>query len=173
MEELMFVTRGDHVMPSVALTLSKFSAKYGRGTFGVDLFANVVVDPARKDTKNLVVYFDSDDAGKDGGNIRTLAGTPTWYIDRLIVSASGGSTAIAMGLLSKHVDFLCSVRTEPVFCEETGIWYRILHVALLGRPRRPGRTAAGQDLYEAMLRVMWRPMSAKDSDYIAVTGITS
>jgi len=158
-------------MPSVALTLSKFSAKYGKGTFGVDLFANAVVDPAKKENKNLVVYFDSDDAGMDGGNVRTLAGTPAWYIDRLIVSASGGSTVIAMGLLRKHVNFLCSVRSEPVLCEEDGVWYRILHVALLGRPRRPGRTAAGQDLYEATLRIMWRPMSAQDSDYTAVTGI--
>ena len=168
----MFVTRGDRVMPSVALTAARFAAKFSIGTFGGDLFANTVVDPSKKDGKNLVVYFDSDDAGRDGGNIRTLAGSPTWYIDRMIVSASGGDTAIANGLLRRHVNFLCAVRGEPAFCEEDGIWYRFLHIALLGRPRRPGRTAAGQDVYEANLRIMWRPMSSRDPDYAAVTGIT-
>lgn len=168
----MFVTRGDRVMPSVALTAARFSAKYAVGTFGVDLFANTVVDPSKKDGKNLVVYFDSDDSGKDGGNVRTLAGSPTWYVDKMIVAASGGDTAVASGLLGRHVNFLCSVRSEPVLCEEDGIWYRFLHVALIGRPRRPGRTAAGQDLYEAVLRIVWRPMSAADPDYVSVTGIS-
>lgn len=168
----MFVGRGDRVMPSVALTAARFSAKYSFGTFGVDLFANTVVDPSKKDGKNLVVYFDSDDEGKDGGNVRLLAKRPSWFIDRMIISASGGDTAIANGLLRKHVNFLCSVRGEPALCEEDGVWYRFLHFAMLGRPRRPGRTAAGQDLYEATLRVMWRPMSSQDPDYAAVTGIT-
>lgn len=168
----MFVTRGDRVMPSVALTLAKYSASYSIGTYGSDLFANTIVDPSKKDGKNLVVYFDSDDSGKDGGNLRTLAGTPSCYIDRLIVQASGDKTATANGLLSRHINFLCSVRGEPVFCEEDGIWYYLMHAAMLGRPRRPGRTAQGQDLYEAMLRIMWRPMSAADPNYTAVTGIT-
>lgn len=168
----MFVGRGDRVMPSVALTAARFSAKHSFGTFGVDLFANTIVDPSKKDGKNLVVYFDSDDAGKDGGNVRLLAKRPSWYIDRMIISASGGDTAIANGLLRKHVNFLCSVRGEPAFCEEDGVWYRFLHFAMLGRSRRPGRTTAGQDLYEANLRVMWRPMSSLDPGYAAITGIT-
>lgn len=167
----MFVTRGDRAMPSVALTAARFAARFSIGTFGTDLFANTIVDPTKKDGKNLVVYYDSDDAGKDGGNIRTLAGSPTWYVDRMILSASGGDTATANGLLCRHVNFLCSVRGEPAFCEEEGTWYRFLHFALVGRPRRPGRTVAGQDLYEAVLRVVWRPMSAQDPDYVAVTGI--
>ena len=167
----MFVTRGDFAMPSVALVAARFSAKHGVGTFGETLFANTVIDPAKKDGKNLVVYFDSDDNGKDGGNVRTLASGTTWYIDKMILSASAADSGTANGLLRKHVNFLCSARSEPAFCEEDQIWYRFLHVALLGRPRRPGRTTAGMDLYEATLRVMWRPMSAFDPDYTAVTGI--
>ena len=167
----MFVTRGDVVMPSMALMAARFSAKFAIGTFGVNLFANSIVDPAKKDGKDLVVYFDSDDAGKDGGNVRTLAGSPAYYVDQMIVSASGGSTAVANGLLRRHINFLCSVRGEPALCEEDGIWYYFMHFALLGRPRRPGRTTAGQDLYEANLRVMWRPMSAADPNYTTVTGI--
>lgn len=168
----MFVTRGDVVMPSVALTAARFAAGHSVGVFGNDLFCNTIVDPAKKDGKNLVVYYDSDDPGRDGGNVRTLAGRPAWFVDRMIISASGGSTAIANGLLRRHVNFLCSVRGENVLCEEDGIWYRFLHFALLGRPRRPGRTEAGQDLYEAVLRVMWRPMSSADPDYATITGIT-
>lgn len=168
----MFVRRGDVVMPSVALTAARFSGAHAIGTFGGDLFANTVVDPSKKDGKNLVVYFDSDDAGKDGGNVRTLAGSPAYFVDRMIITASGGSTAVANGLLRRHVNFLCSVRGENVMCEEDGTWYRFLHFALLGRPRRPGRTLAGQDLYEATLRVMWRPMSARDPNYAEVTGIS-
>lgn len=167
----MFVTRGDRVMPSVALVLARFSAKYSLGTFGSDLFANTVVDPSKQDGKNIVVYFDSDDNGKDGGNVRTLAGSPSYYIDRMILSASGGTTGIANTLLRKHVNFLCSVRGEPLFCDEDNIWYWLMHVALIGRPRRPGRTLGGQDLYEAVLRLMWRPMSSKDPNYSEVTGI--
>ena len=168
----MFVTRGDFAMPSVALMTARFAGCHAVGVFGVDLFANTVVDPSKKDGKNLVVYFDSDDAGKDGGNVRTLAGRPAYFVDRMIVAASGGSTAVATGLLRRHINFLCSIRGENVQCEEDGIWYRFLHVALLGRPRRPGRTLAGQDLYEAMLRIMWRPMSSRDPNYAVVTGIT-
>ena len=158
-------------MPSVALTAARFSARHSIGVFGDDLFANTVVDPKKRDGKSIVVYFDSDDSGKEGGNVRTLARSPTWYIDRLIVTTSGGDTAVANELLRRHVNFLCSVRGENTLCEEDGTWYRFLHVAMLGRPRRPGRTMAGQDLYEATLRVVWRPMSANDPDYVAVTGI--
>lgn len=167
----MFITTGDRAMPSLALVASQFSAKHGLGTYGANLFANVVVDPAKQDGKSIVVYFDSDDKGRDGGNVRTLASGPAWYVDKLIVTASGGKSADASMLLRRHVNFLCSVRREPAYCDEDQIWYRILHVALLGRPVRPGRTQAGMDLYEATLRVLWRPMSSRDSDYTAVTGI--
>jgi hypothetical protein len=54
MEEIMFVTRGDFVMPSVALTAARFSAKYGIGAFGETLFANTVLDPKKKDGKNML-----------------------------------------------------------------------------------------------------------------------
>ena len=167
----MFVTRGDFVMPSVALTTARFSAKYGIGVFGETLFANTVLDPKKKDGKNMVVYFDSDDEGRDGGSVRTLASRPTWFIDKMIISASAGDTASANGLLRRHINFLCSVRSEPVFCDDDQTWYRFLHFAMIGRPRRPGRTSAGMELYEANLRVQWRPMSSNDPDYLAVTGI--
>lgn len=167
----MFVTRGDRVMPSVAIAAARFSAKHGIGAFGETLFANTIVDPAKKEGKNCVVYYDADDDGKDGGNVRTLAGSPTWFIDKMVMSASAGDSATANGLLLRHVNFLCSVRGEPVLCEEQQTWYVFLHIALLGRPRRPGRSSAGMDLYEATLRVMWRPMSAADPNYTAVTGI--
>lgn len=167
----MFVTRGDRAMPSIALTAARFSARFAIGTYGGDLFANVVVDPAKKDGKNSVVYYDSDDNGKDGGNVRTLASSPAYYVDRMIIAASAGNTELANRLLRRHVNFLCSVRGEPAFCQEDGIWYWFMHFALMGRPRRPGRTEAGQDLYEATLRVMWRPMSASDPNYTQVTGI--
>lgn len=167
----MFVTRGDRMMPSVALVAAKFAAKHGRGVWGANLFCNVVVDPAKRDGKNIVVYYDDDSNGRDGGNVRTLAGSPSWYIDKMIISASAADTASANSLMRGHVNFLCSVRSHPVFCEEDGIWYRFLHVAMLGRPRRPGRTTAGMDLYEATLRIVWRPMSTRDSDYTEITGI--
>ena len=167
----MFVTRGDFVMPSVALTAARFSAKYGIGAFGETLFANTVLDPKKKDGKNMVVYFDSDDEGRDGGSVRTLASRPTWFIDKMIVSASAGDTASANGLLRRHINFLCSVRSEPVFCDDDQTWYRFLHFAMIGRPHRPGRTSAGMELYEANLRVQWRPMSSNDPDYLSVTGI--
>ena len=167
----MFVTRGDFVMPSVALTAARFSAKYGIGAFGETLFANTVLDPKKKDGKNMVVYFDSDDGGRDGGSVRTLASRPTWFIDKMIVSASAGDTASANRLLRRHINFLCSVRSEPVFCDDDQTWYRFLHFAMIGRPYRPGRTSAGMELYEANLRVQWRPMSSNDPDYLAVTGI--
>ena len=167
----MFVTRGDLVMPSVALTTARFSAKYGIGAFGETLFANTVLDPKKKDGKNMVVYFDSDDEGRDGGSVRTLASRPTWFIDKMIVSASAGDTASANRLLRRHINFLCSVRSEPVFCDDDQTWYRFLHFAMIGRPHRPGRTSAGMELYEANLRVQWRPMSSNDPDYLAVTGI--
>lgn len=169
----MFVTRGDRVMPSVAIVAARFSARFGIGVYGSNLFANTVVDPAKKSGKAIAVYFDSDDEGKEGGNVRTLAGSPAYYVDRMIVSASDGDSASANALLRRHVNFLCSVRSEPVFCDEDQVWYRFMHIALLGRPKRPGRTTAGMDLYEATLRVMWRPMSAQDPDYAAVTGISA
>ena len=167
----MFVTRGDFVMPSVALTAARFSAKYGIGAFGETLFANTVLDPKKKDGKNMVVYFDSDDEGRDGGSVRTLTSRPTWFIDKMIVSASAGDTASANRLLRRHINFLCSVRSEPVFCDDDQTWYRFLHFAMIGRPHRPGRTSAGMELYEANLRVQWRPMSSNDPDYLSVTGI--
>ena len=119
----------------------------------------------------MVVYFDSDDEGRDGGSVRTLASRPTWFIDKMIVSASAGDTASANGLLRRHINFLCSVRSEPVFCDDDQTWYRFLHFAMIGRPHRPGRTSAGMELYEANLRVQWRPMSSNDPDYLSVTGI--
>ena len=167
----MFVSRGDKVMPSVALVAAQFSAKYGIGVYGNTLFANTVLDPAKKDGKNVVVYFDDDSSAKDGGTVRTLAKGPTWFVDKMIVSASAADSATANQMMRQHVNFLCSVRSEPVFCNEDQIWYRFLHIALLNRPRRPGRTTAGMDLYEATLRIAWRPMSAQDPDYVAVTGI--
>ena len=168
----MFITTGDRAMPSLAVSAARLSAKYGVGDYGNTLFANTVVDPAKKVDKSIAVYFDSDDNGRDGGNLRTLASGPAWYVDKLIVTASGGNTATANALIRRHINFLCSVRREPVFCDEDQTWYRILHVAMLGRPVRPGRTAAGMELYEATLRVLWRPMSSRDADYAAVTGIT-
>ena len=102
-----FIRTGDRMMPSLALTAAKFAAKHGFGTFGENLFANVVVDPSKKDGKSIVVYYDPDDEGRDGGTVRTLASGPTWYIDRLILSASGGDTATVTTLLRKHVNFLC------------------------------------------------------------------
>lgn len=168
----MFITKGDRVMPSLAVVAARFSARHGIGSFGDNLFANTVVDPAKKDGKSIVVYFDADDSGKDGGNVRTLAGGPSWYVDKLIVTASGDGSTVANRLLRRHINFLCSVRREPAFCDEDGIWYRLLHVAMLGRPVRPGRTHAGMDIYEATLRVLWRPLSALDPEYAAVTGIT-
>lgn len=169
----MFVTTGDIVMPSVAVTAARFAEKFLDARYGENLFANVVVDPAKKDGKSIVVYFDSDDKGRDGGNVRTLAHGITWFVDRMIVSASGPDSASANALLRRHVGFLCSVRSHPVLCEEDGIWYRFLHIAMLGRPQRPGRTLGGMDLYEAVLRVVWRPMSSQDPDYAEVTGITA
>lgn len=169
----MFIRTGDRVMPSIAVMAARLAAKYSVGSFGDDLFANVVVDPAKKEKKSIVVYFDCDDNGRDGGNVRTLASGPTWYEDKIIVTASGGESGIANALMRRHVNFLCSARREPVFCDEDQIWYRVLHVAMIGRPKRPGRTQAGMDLYEATLRVLWRPMSARDPDYTAVTGIAA
>ena len=167
----MFITTGDRAMPSLAVTAARLSAKYHLGDFGGNLFANTVVDPAKKDGKSIVVYFDCDDNGRDGGNVRTLASGPAWYVDKMIVTASAGDSASANAMIRKHINFLCSVRREPVFCDEDQVWYRILHVAMLGRPVRPGRTTAGMDIYEATLRVLWRPMSSRDPDYAAVTGI--
>ena len=167
----MFVTRGDVMMPSAAVVLARFAEKFGFGSWGVDLFGNVVVDPSKQDGKSIAVYFDADDDSRDGGNVRTLASGPAWFVDKIIVTATGSTSQQANALLRKHVNFLCSIRTQPVYNEEDQIWYRILHVALLWRPRRPGRTAGGMDMYEARLRIMWRPMSVNDPDYAEVTGI--
>ena len=159
-------------MPSVALTLARFSAKYGKGNFGDTLFANVVVDPVKKDGKNTVVYYDSDDERLDGGAVRLLNREPSWYIDRMIISSSAADTTSAMALMRKHINFLCSIRGEPVQDEDSHEWFYIVHVAMLGRIRRPGRTAAGMDLYNATLRVVWRPISPNDDCYdrIVATG---
>lgn len=167
----MFVTRGDKMMPSIALVAARFAEKCGFGSWGTDLFSNVVVDVTKQDGKSVVVYFDGEDNGKDGGNVRTLASGPAWYVDKLIVTASAGNSVAANALLRKHVNFLCSIRSHPVFHDEEQIWYRILHVALLGRARRIGRTTGGMDLYEATLHVAWRPLSSADPDYAAITGI--
>ena len=43
----MFVTRGDFVMPSVALMAARFAAQNGVGNFGDNLFANTVLDPKK------------------------------------------------------------------------------------------------------------------------------
>lgn len=168
----MFINTGDMMMPSVGLATARFSAKYGLGVFGDNLFANTVVDPSKQDSKNIVVYFDSDGDVKQGGNVRTLASGPAWYVDQMIISASAEDSGTANGLIRKHINFLCSIRSEPVYCDEDQIWYRIIHVALHGRARRVGKTPAGMELYEAVLRIMWRPMSSRDSDYKTVTGIT-
>lgn len=161
----MFITTGDFAMPSVALTAARFSAKHGFGTYGQDLFANVVVDPNKKDGKNLVVYYDSDDDKIDGGAVRTLSSGNSWFVDKLIVSSSANDTATANSQLRKHVNFLCSIRGEPVQDEDDQKWYRFLHIAIIGRMKRQGRTAAGWDLYEATLRVMWRRLSKDDDEY--------
>lgn len=158
-------------MPSIALTAARFASHHNIGVFGDNLFANTVFDPNKKDGKNAVVYFDSDDMENAGGHLRVLDGPPAWYDDRMIVASSAPDSGAAMTMIRKHINFLCSVRGEPVFCEEDQIWYRILHVRMSGRIRRPGRTSAGQELYEALLQVKWRPMSSADPDYAAVTGI--
>lgn len=167
----MFIETGDWAMPSVALTAARFASNHNMGEFGKTLFANTVFEPAKKEGKNAVVYFDSDDEGKEGGNLRVLNGTPAWYEDRMILASSAGDTGVAMQMIRRHIGFLCSVRGEPAFCQEDQIWYMFLHISLVGRVRRPGRTSAGQDLYEATLRVLWRPMSREDKNYTAVTGI--
>ncbi len=167
----MFVNRGDYAMPSVALTLARFSAKHGRGMFGDNLFANVVLDPTKKDGKNMVVYYDSDDDKMDGGAVRLLNREPSWYIDRMVVSSSAADTATANALMRRHINFLCSIRGEPVRDDDTHEWFYIVHVAVLGRIRRPGRTSAGMDLYEAALRVVWRPLSPKDDCYDDVVAV--
>lgn len=168
----MFVSRGDWAMPSIAITAARFASQHNVGTFGENLYANTVFDPKKKDGKNAVVYFDSDDEGKEGGNLRLLNGPPAWYTDRMVISSSAADSPTAMQAIRRHVNFLCSVRGEPVFCEEDQIWYRLLHIRLIGRIRRPGRTSAGQELYEGTLEIKWRPMSSADPDYVTVTGIT-
>lgn len=168
---MSFVNTGDRMMPSLATVAARFVENCGLGTFGTDLYANIVIDQSKKDGKSIVVYFDPDDDGKDGGNLRTLASGSAWFVDKLIVTATAGTSAEANALLRRHVNLMCSVRRHPVFNDEDQTWYRILHVALLGRPRRPGRTAGGVDLYEAMLRVAWRPLSVNDPEYATVTGI--
>lgn len=164
----MFVTTGDFAMPSVALTAARFSGKYGLGSFGNNLFANVVVDPKKQDGKSIVVYYDCDDDKIDGGAVRTMSSGNTWFVDKLIITSHGNDTYTANSLIRRHINFLCSVRGEPVQDEDDQIWYRFLHVALMGRVKRPGRTPAGWDYYSATLRVMWRPMSIDDPDYDSV-----
>ena len=43
----MLIRTGDRVMPSLAVTAARLAAKYHVGSFGDDLFANVVADPAK------------------------------------------------------------------------------------------------------------------------------
>ena len=118
-----FIRTGDRMMPSLALTAAKFAAKHGFGTFGENLFANVVVDPSKKDGKSIVVYYDSDDEGRDGGTVRTLASGPTWYIDRLY---SSGRHYHCHDALRKTSTFC---RAVSLFVEEDQTWYRIPHVS--------------------------------------------
>lgn len=168
----MFVSYGDRAMPSIALTMARFADTYHMGEFGKNLFANVVFDLKQQSTRLTTTYFDCEDAGKEGGNVRLLAGSPAWYVDKMIVQVCAGSSAEASQAICKHINFLCSIRSQPLQCIEDQIWYRIIHVRLLGRVRRPGRTmTGGLDVYDARLEIEWRPMSAKDSDYAAVTGI--
>ncbi len=169
-----FTDRGDIVMPSVALNAARFAASFGVGVFGDTLFANVVIDPSKKDGKNTVVYYDSDDTSLEGGNVRMLNRAPSWYVDRMIVTSSAHSTMEARRLIRRHINFLCSIRMAPVFDDDDQIWYRFVHIAMLGRVRRPGRTAAGMDLHEAALRVLWRPVSKDDDDYqeLITTGVS-
>ena len=168
---MAFITTGDRAMPSIALCAARFAAKHGLGRFGDNLFANTVVDPAKQDGKSITLYMDADDDGKTLGTVRTLASGPTWYLDKLMLTCTGGDTATAIRLVRSHVNFLCSIRGENLLDEETQTWYRILHAALIGRVLRTGRTPGNMDVYEAALRVMWRPMSAKDPGYAEVTGI--
>ena len=166
----MFITTGDIMMPSAAVCAARLAAKHGLGAFGSNLFANSVVDPSKQDAKNIVCFFDSD-ATKQSGNLRTLASGTTWYVDEIIVTASSERSEHANALLRKYVNFLCSVRTHPVFCDDDQIWYRFLHITLKGRAKRVGKTTGGMELYEGVLRVAWRPMSSRDPDYKETTGI--
>lgn len=166
----MFITTGDMMMPSAAVCAARLATKHGLGDFGSNLFANSVVDPSKQDAKNIVCYFDSDNT-RQSGNLRTLASGTTWYVDEIFVTASSERSEQANALLRKHVGFLCSVRTHPVFCDEDQTWYRFLHISLKGRSKRAGKTTGGMELYEATLRVAWRPMSSSDPDYKEVTGI--
>jgi len=158
------------MMPSVALCAVRFAAKHGLGIFGSDLFANVIVDPSKTDTKEKVIYFDGD-ADKQGGNVRTLASGPSYFVDQMIISSSAEDSGTANALIRKHIHFLCSIRGEPVLCVEDQIRYWIMHCALTGRAKRIGKNSAGLELYEAMIRVMWRPMSTDDPNYETLTGI--
>ena len=167
----MFINTGDFAMPSVAVTLANFVAQNGFGTYGEELYANLAINPAEEQTRNIVVYYDSSDGGESGGAVRTLSSGNAWYVDRVVISSMGSSSSQAITTLRNHVNFLCSVRSHPVLCPEDNIWYRIIHVALIGRITRPGKTANGMDVYQAALQVKWRPMSAKDEDYEKITGI--
>lgn len=169
---MSFIKTGDIMMPSAAVTCARFASKHNKGVFGKDLFANTVVDPNKQDSKDIVCYFDSDGDIRRGGNVRTLASGPAWFVDEIIISSSAENSADAVQRLRLHVNFLCSIRNHPVFCEEDQIWYRFIHFALNGRPKRVGRTAGGMQLYEATIRIVWRPMSTQDRDYETITGIS-
>lgn len=168
----MFVKYGDIMMPSIALNAVRFSARHGLGVFGDDLFANVIVDPSKTEIKEKVIYFDGD-VDKQGGNVRTLGKGMSYFVDQMIISSSAENSGTASQLIRKHIQFLCSIRGEPVQCDEDHIWYWFMHFALTGRAKRVGKTSAGLELYEANLRVMWRPMSANDPNYETITGITA
>lgn len=168
----MFIRTGDIMMPSVALASARFSAKHGVGTFGTNLFANTVVDPSKQDTSNVVIYFDSDLNPQKGGNVRTLGSGTSWFVDQMLISASANNSAKANALMRKHVNFLCSARMEPVYIDEDQMWCMFLHFALDGRAKRVGRTPAGMELYECIVRVLWRPLSEKDKGYEQITGVS-
>lgn len=169
----MLVTRGDFMMPSPALVAARLSARCGLGAFGETLFVNTIVDPKKQDGRVVVVYYDADDDKRDGGAVRTLNSSPAWYVEKIILSSCAPDTATSRDLLRKHVNFLCSIRNQPVYYDEDQTWYRFLHISMIGRPRRPGRSVSGMELYEVDLRVQWRPLSAKDVEYESITGITS
>lgn len=166
-----FIHSGDFMMPSVAITAARFAAKHSVGVFGENLFANTIVDPSKQDANGIIMYQDSDGGNKEGGALRTLATGPAWFVDQMMVYSWAEDSADSVELMRKHVNFLCSIRNMPVFCEEDHIWYRFIHIALDGRAKRTGKTIGGMEEYQATIRVAWRPMSIHDRDYVEVTGI--
>lgn len=171
---MAFITTGDFAMPSLAICAARFADRHNVGVFGEDVFANTYHNQKEKPVKTFVTYSDATDGGGTKGGVeRTLAHGNTWYVDKLLITATGKDSAEANAIMRKHINFLCSVRGEPVHCEEDGIWYYILHVAMIGRVGRSGRNADGLEQYNAALRVLWRPMSNKDPGYYELTGFST